>query len=343
MFTTVFDRHLKLQPDRRIGEMTDAHRPPELVRVSRVVAISPGDVRIERNRLAMVVDELNRVVAPSQGQRLVLWRWETDAHPGLHLEGPQGLIDEQMRIEDADVVVGIFWQRFGTPTGDARSGTEHELRRAWHTWSEHGRPRVMVYFSERKSRPTSAAEARQLQDLLGFREALPKEQFWWSYDKPVDFERAVRLHLIQDLLSNGGARDAIDVSGGGSRGDVTTAEPQLVSSYAYALEVQRDGVVLPDVILPRNSILPAEWRGEFTTISENQKAVSVTVLEGIISEPVQMDDFRRLGVLEVMLPPGLPPGHGLELIIKLDRSMLLTAAVRLDDIPVAMSSLFVDY
>ena len=40
-----------------------------------------------------------------------LWRWESDAHPGLHLEGPQGLIDDAMQIEDADVVVGIFWKR----------------------------------------------------------------------------------------------------------------------------------------------------------------------------------------------------------------------------------------
>jgi hypothetical protein len=41
------------------------------------------------------------------------------------------LIDQAMRIEDADVVVGIFWKRFGTPTLDAGSGTEHELRHAF--------------------------------------------------------------------------------------------------------------------------------------------------------------------------------------------------------------------
>jgi hypothetical protein len=46
------------------------------------------------------------------------------------LEGPQGLIDERMKIDEADVVIGIFWKRFGTPTSNAASGTEHELRRA---------------------------------------------------------------------------------------------------------------------------------------------------------------------------------------------------------------------
>ena len=111
------------------------------VELIRVVVVSPGDVQNERDRLLEVVEELNRRVAPARGCRLSLWRWETDAHSGLHLEGPQGLIDAAMKIEDADVVVGIFWTRFGTPTHDAESGTEHELRRAWAAWGSTAGPR----------------------------------------------------------------------------------------------------------------------------------------------------------------------------------------------------------
>lgn len=165
------------------------------LRVIRVVAVSPGDVDAERKRLANVVDELNRRVASHHGCQLVLWRWETDAHPGLHLEGPQGLIDNVMRIHDADVVVGIFWNRIGTPTKGAQSGTAHELRQAWDAWQAKQRPQVMVYFCERKSRPRDAAEASQLQQLLRFRDELPAEHMWWRYVTVADFERAVRDHL----------------------------------------------------------------------------------------------------------------------------------------------------
>ena len=42
--------------------------------------------------------------------------WETDAHPRLHPEGPQGLIDDILHPEDCDLLIGIFWKRFGTPT-----------------------------------------------------------------------------------------------------------------------------------------------------------------------------------------------------------------------------------
>jgi hypothetical protein len=90
-----------------------------------------------------VVDELSRGIAAERGCYLSLWRWETDARPGMHREGPQGLIDGEMKIEDVDVVVGIFWKHFGTPTSDADSGTEHQLRRSWDAWLANERPDVM--------------------------------------------------------------------------------------------------------------------------------------------------------------------------------------------------------
>ena len=148
----------------------------------------------------MVVDELNSVVAPSVGCHLELWRWETDAHPGLHLQGPQGLIDDKMRIEDADVVIGIFRTRFGTPTHESGSGTEHELRRAWASWQAGGLPEVMLYFSERKSRPPeSSDDAAQQEQLLRFREEIPEQQLYGTYKSVQDFERCVRNGLTAFL------------------------------------------------------------------------------------------------------------------------------------------------
>ncbi|MGO9901768.1 MAG: tetratricopeptide repeat protein [Solirubrobacteraceae bacterium] len=176
--------------------MTPSDRRPDLV---RVVVVSPGDVADERETVVSVVEELNRRVAPDKGVLLRVWRWETDARPGLHLEGPQGLIDERMEIAESDVVVGIFWKRFGTPTGDAQSGTEHELRMAWESWRQAGRPDVMVYFSAAPASPSTSTELEQWQRVLKFREQLPKEQLWWSYTTPVQFERLVRAHL-EDVI-----------------------------------------------------------------------------------------------------------------------------------------------
>ena len=40
-----------------------------------------------------VIHELNHGIADDRNLRLELRRWETDAYPGFHAEGPQGLID----------------------------------------------------------------------------------------------------------------------------------------------------------------------------------------------------------------------------------------------------------
>ncbi len=50
---------------------------------------------------------------------------------GFHASGAQGLIDGLMDITSADLVIGIFRKRLGTPTlQGSPSGTAHELERA---------------------------------------------------------------------------------------------------------------------------------------------------------------------------------------------------------------------
>jgi len=161
------------------------------------VVASPGDVQAERDVLPVVIDELNRGIAAGRGLRLELSRWETDAYPGFHSEGPQGLIDPILRIEECDILIGIFWRRFGTPTSDAKSGTEHEFRLAYETWKQKGSPQIMVYFNQKPYNPKSREEADQWGQVLEFRQNFPKEGLWWPYKGKAQFEKLVRNHLTQ--------------------------------------------------------------------------------------------------------------------------------------------------
>jgi formylglycine-generating enzyme required for sulfatase activity len=167
------------------------------VHIMRIVVASPGDVQAERNALPAVLEELNHGIAGDRGMRLELARWETDAYPGFHPEGPQGLIDPILRIEDCDVLIGIFWKRFGTPVNDAQSGTEHEFRRGYAAWQQTGRPHIMVYFNQQPYTPKSRAETDQWGQVLDFQRNFPKEGLWWPYTGEREFERLVRRHLTQ--------------------------------------------------------------------------------------------------------------------------------------------------
>jgi tetratricopeptide (TPR) repeat protein len=163
--------------------------------VLHVVVASPSDVQQERDVLDNVVAEVNRGVAADRGVRLEVARWETDAYPGFHPKGPQGLIDSVLRITDCDLLIGIFWKRFGTPTSDAKSGTEHEIRIAYEAWKRSGVPQVMIYFNERSAAPESSAEADQWAHVLRFKESFPKEGLWWVYKRHAQFEKLIRNHL----------------------------------------------------------------------------------------------------------------------------------------------------
>lgn len=72
----------------------------------------------------MVVDQINRGVT---SHPLSLWHWDTDAHPNLHLMGPQGPIDDWADIRVADLVIGVFWKRLGASICDSCSAIVSEL------------------------------------------------------------------------------------------------------------------------------------------------------------------------------------------------------------------------
>jgi hypothetical protein len=173
------------------------------VQILRIVVASPGDVQAERNALATVVEELNRGIAAERGLRLELARWETDAYPGFHAAGPQGLIDLILRIDACDMLIGISWKRFGTPVSDARSGTEHEFRLGYEAWKRTGRPQIMVYFNQRPYTPKTREETDQWGQVLDFQRNFPKEGLWWPYRGRAQFERLVRNHLTQFLRQRG--------------------------------------------------------------------------------------------------------------------------------------------
>jgi HEAT repeat protein len=165
--------------------------------ILRIVVASPGDVQAERDLFPGVIDELNRGIAADRNLRLELVRWETDSFPGFHPEGPQGLIDFVLKIEDCNILIGIFWKRFGTPVMDANSGTEHEFLTAYEAWKKKGSPQIMIYFNQKPYNPISSKESEQWTQVLRFKENFPEEGLWWKYEGEADFERKVRNHLTQ--------------------------------------------------------------------------------------------------------------------------------------------------
>lgn len=162
--------------------------------ILRVVLASPGDVQAERDAVQPVIDELNRGIADVYDLRLEVYRWETDAYPGLHAEGGQGLIDTILKIDQSDILIGIFWTRFGREIPSGEVGTEHEIRLAAKAWEAKGSPYVMLYFSKMSVDPT-AVDLAQLGKVTAFRKEFGEKGLYATYNGPSEFSDLLRRNL----------------------------------------------------------------------------------------------------------------------------------------------------
>lgn len=172
--------------------------PSPMRKPVRVFIASPGDVAEERDICSHVVAELNRVFSGELDVSLEAVRWETHAWPDVGVDG-QDVINRQ--ISEYDVLVGILWRRFGTPTKRSTSGTGEEFQRAYELFKAHGRPKIMFYFRSTPFYSTSLNELRPFNKVIRFQKQLEGlGVFYWTYDAPLSFERHVREHLTRQLL-----------------------------------------------------------------------------------------------------------------------------------------------
>lgn len=160
-----------------------------------VFVASPGDTHDERSRLDVVAAELNRATT----FQLDLIKWETHARPAAG-RPQQVVFDTTTRTPD--ILIGVFRQRLGTPTGVADSGTVEEIENALSFWQQfqQGRGRrieIMLYFKRPPYDVHSEADHEQLGQVLRFRQRVSKELLVWEYDDTDEFEASVRGHLTK--------------------------------------------------------------------------------------------------------------------------------------------------
>ncbi len=152
---------------------------------------SPGDVPEERHRISQAVFRFNQAAVEDRNLFIKLIRWEEMA-PQIG-PGPQNVINSQM--VDYHLFVGIMWNRFGTRTGVAASGTKEEFDAAVQHWKEHRRPWITFYFCDRPSNLTTVEQLDQKRLVLEFRETLSKMGVVRAYLSPDDFEDLVYRDL----------------------------------------------------------------------------------------------------------------------------------------------------
>ena len=124
-------------------------------------------------------------------------KWETHSVPALG-NRPQEIINRQI-VKDADLLVGIFWTRIGTQTGNYVSGTVEEIEQ----FVNKNKP-VMLYFSEAPISPVRI-DIEQFTVLKSFRENMRLRGLTESYSDLIDFRNKFtrQLNIKLNNLFNG--------------------------------------------------------------------------------------------------------------------------------------------
>src|ERR1700676_735052 len=112
----------------------------------RVLIASPSDMAKERKAATEAVNDWNAQHAVAESIVLLPVRWETHAMPKSDVR-PQEAINCQL-VRRCDILVGLFWTRFGSSTGVAESGTVEEIDQ----FVASGKP-ALLYFSNRPIDP----------------------------------------------------------------------------------------------------------------------------------------------------------------------------------------------
>ena len=161
--------------------------------VLSVMIASPGDVTEERNLIRDIIHEWNDINSKTTKCVLLPVGWETHSAPDLGGRA-QEIINKS--VEHCDLLVGVFWTRLGTPTGDFESGTVEEIKRH----ISEGNP-AMVYFSTAPVAPQSL-DPNQYAALEEFKRWCFGQGLVESYDHIKEFSDKFRRQLQMTVRDN---------------------------------------------------------------------------------------------------------------------------------------------
>lgn len=158
-----------------------------LANVFKVFIASPSDVPKERAIIRTVLNRWNEI--NSERYKIVLYPvgWDTHSSPEIG-DHPQKIINKRI-LKDCDLLIGVFWTRFGTPTEEYGSGTEEEIEEHIKT----GKP-TMLYFSTQPVVPDSL-DTEQYEKVKEFKEKCKTRGIYEEYSTMEEFQNKLSEHI----------------------------------------------------------------------------------------------------------------------------------------------------
>lgn len=155
--------------------------------VFNVLIASPSDVPAEREAIAHSLHEWNALNSQESGKVLLPVMWESHSAPAMG-DRPQGIINDQV-VRSCDMLIGAFWTRLGSPTGEEDSGTVEEIK-----WFLKNNKPVMLYYSKAQV-DLDNIDTNQLDKLKEFKKSIRDKGIQEQYFSIGELKQKLSRHL----------------------------------------------------------------------------------------------------------------------------------------------------
>ena len=178
----------------------------------RLLLSAPGDVRDEDIAAATrAIERWNALYGVGSAAVVIPTTW-IDHSAARFGDRPQSVLNEQL-VDTADIVIAIFWNRLGSPTGEAESGTIEEIARA-----DSRGARVGILRAERPVKQEEV-DPEQLTRLREYFATIRGEALFLGYEDVAGLARHVEA-ILNQAVARGSAELADDQSTGSSGASV---------------------------------------------------------------------------------------------------------------------------
>ena len=201
---------------------------------------SPSDTSEEREAFVEVINSINRSRAAKKGFHLEPVVWEKYAYP--EAENPQQIINKL--LDDAELVVVAFWNKFGAPTEKFPSGTMEELFLSISKRKATGAPSIKIYFKTPLP-PKTMHDIDELRKIFETKESLKDRALYKEYTTVEEFKSLLHEHINAWFSGYGEKRLPKKRNVGRKNSDRILREPSVckdvIQDVFMAVEKRYDG------------------------------------------------------------------------------------------------------
>jgi hypothetical protein len=178
-----------LQTSQKCGRyvFTRSSAMPQNGLIYRVLIASPSDCIKERSSIPDIIYAWNASHSFHTGVILEPVMWESHVIPQMGAR-PQEIINNQI-VDSCDFLIGAFWTRMGTATGNHVSGTAEEIDRLRLQGKN-----VLLYFSAAPVMPDSI-DLDQYKALSDYKKSIRDQGITFDYASVSDFREMLQKHI----------------------------------------------------------------------------------------------------------------------------------------------------